>query len=114
MSRTPRPAASAGTAAGTGTATPPPRAARPGPRSPPVPRPAPGSRCPAARARAPAGPGEPGELLGSPDDPVRRPAMTRALEAEPHDTATEESAPAVHEEALDSIFTWAYVARLHE
>src|SRR3954468_8476079 len=40
--------------------------------------------------------------------------MTRALEVEPHDTATAETAPAVHEEALDSIFTWQELARLDE
>ena len=41
--------------------------------------------------------------------------MTRALEAEPHDTATEETAPTVHEEeAPDSIFTWQELARLDE
>jgi hypothetical protein len=40
--------------------------------------------------------------------------MTRALEAQPHDTATEETAPTVHEDALDSIFTWHELARLDE
>ncbi|WP_448624674.1 DUF5130 family protein [Geodermatophilus sp. URMC 64] len=41
--------------------------------------------------------------------------MTRALEAEPHDTATEETAPTVHEEAApDEIFTWQELARLDE
>ena len=41
--------------------------------------------------------------------------MTRALEAQPHDTATEDTAPTVHEEeALDAIFTWQELARLDE
>src|SRR5215213_9951491 len=41
--------------------------------------------------------------------------MTRALETESHDTATDSTAPAVvDEEALDSIFTWQELARLDE
>jgi hypothetical protein len=40
--------------------------------------------------------------------------MTRALEVEPHDTATEQTGPTVHDEALDSIFTWQELARLDE
>jgi len=40
--------------------------------------------------------------------------MTRALETESHDTATEETAPTIQDEALDSIFTWQELARLDE
>ena len=44
--------------------------------------------------------------------------MTRALEAESHDTATDQTAPARTDEAeggaLDRIFTWQELARLDE
>jgi hypothetical protein len=41
--------------------------------------------------------------------------MTRALEAESHDTATSDTAPTMHEEGrLDTIFTWQELARLDE
>ena len=42
--------------------------------------------------------------------------MTRALEAESHDTATDQTAPARTDEgsSLDSIFTWQELARLDE
>ena len=41
--------------------------------------------------------------------------MTRALEAESHDTATRDTAPTIQEEGrLDTIFTWQELARLDE
>jgi hypothetical protein len=40
--------------------------------------------------------------------------MTRVLDTEPHDTATEQTAPAAHDEALDSIFSWQELGRLDE
>src|SRR3954465_2395835 len=40
--------------------------------------------------------------------------MTRVLENEPHDTATEATGPTVHEEGLDAIFSWQELSRLDE
>ena len=40
--------------------------------------------------------------------------MTRALETDPHDTATEGTAPNRHDEEHDRIFSWQELARLDE